>query len=336
MKFNFLKNGYSELMNTNVFNTFGLNEKDFYLSDGTDLILVFKNELKESRNFIMSEYNRFAFKKAVENELDSETVIAETDESSLTRALANDFNTLFSLDGRKLENPDYSIGNGNCAYAFVKKSGKLYLSIPNFFITLVKELGESSGEDAKVCVDLRASKLIKKVFGNSETVKVGQKRSYYVFEDDNYKVIVKTKEFNGSYPKHIGALKIAKESEMKKLDVEKIKSILEDYKYEDYLNSDIKFVANKNYIFNIKDDNYYLTSDMNSDVECYENFGNSSNADINFTTSCEIMNAVLKELPGLKYIKYKKENTISDVDSEMFNETNIFASENNDKVIYFN
>lgn len=344
MKFNFLKNGYSSLMDSNAFNTFGLFKKSFFVSCDSDLILIFKNELKEeSENYVQSEYNRYAFKKAYELEIDSPLADSDIETDIIKKSIIEAPQTIFEIDGKLLPNPDYSIGNGNCAYSFVLYDGKVYISVPNYFITMVRELATSETSSYEnYCVDLKSARLIKKVFGEDKfSFSTYGNNKYFVFENENYRVVVKNKQqFSGSFNKHIQAIKIASRLEMRTLDLDKLNNLLKDYKDDDYLNktsSGVKYIANPNYIFNIENDDYYVTSDVNSDVDCYENIGKTRLADTNFTTSFEILKTIVKEIPeNLRYIKFSKDMSAEGVDKDWFDETNIFASADSKTAIYFN
>ena len=291
MKFDFLKETPKEL-NTNVWNTFGILGKKFFVSYENEIVLFYDDLMNRDEGNMISLYQRYDFLKATEQ-----------------------FGT---FDGSRLIDPKFTVGTGLCGYAFVEKNGKLYLSVPSRQLCVVSELCEAkkTGWSPKT-IDLKGALLLREAFKDCKEVKISCGSSYIKFEGNGKTVYIKLKSYNGSYTKHPEAFKIISSYTKRDLNKDVIAAAIGEYKYDDFMNTNVERIANTAYSFHIdstKMDAVYEDNDFS--VKSYLNHGRNAPSDINFISSFEVLEVLLGIFDeDLQIISdYNPEKTIDGVD----------------------
>jgi hypothetical protein len=330
MEFNFLKEIPKEL-NSNVYNTFGIKNGKFFVSYENEIILVYDDLLSRQENDVISLYQRYDFKKAFENHLSANIVDAPVSIGNITEVLEKSFTPAGKFDGKKLVDPSHAIGNGNCGYAFVQKDGKLYLSVPSKQIIVVSCLCDSDLSFGVKTIDLKGAFLLKNVFGECGEVEMFVSNSYLKFVGNGKTVYLKTKSYNGSYSKHTEVFKIIAAYPKTELNKDVIAAAVNDYKFDDFMNTDIERIPNTAYSFHIDSDKMdAVCEDSDFSNNSYLNHGRQAPCDINFVSSFEVLDKLLNIFDkDLQYITgYDTERRIDGVDPNWWDIGYSFFSSN--------
>ena len=125
MKFDFLKETPKEL-NTNVWNTFGILGKKFFVSYENEIVLVYDDVMNRDEGNMISLYQRYDFLKAIHDGLTADPAEANVSLGTIDDIVEARAEKAGTFDGSRLIDPKFTIGTGLCGYAFVEKNGKLY------------------------------------------------------------------------------------------------------------------------------------------------------------------------------------------------------------------
>lgn len=294
MKFDFLKEAPKEL-NTNVWNTFGILGKKFFVSYENEIVLVYDNVMNRDEGNMISLYQRYDFLKAIHDGLTADPAETNVSLETIDDIIDARAEKAGTFDGSRLIDPKFTIGTGLCGYAFVEKNGKLYLSVPSRQLCVVSELCDASktGWSPKT-IDLKGALLLREAFKDCKEVEFYIGSYYLKFNGNGKTVYLKIKSYNGSYSKHPEAFKIISSYTKRDLNKDVISAAIGEYKYDDFMNTNVERIANTAYSFHIDSDKMDAVFEDNDFlVKSYLNHGRNAPSEINFVSSFEVLETLL-------------------------------------------
>jgi hypothetical protein len=296
MKFDFLKETPKEL-NTNVWNTFGvIGKKKFFVSYENEIVLLYNDIMSREEEEMTSLYQRYDFLKAIRERASANLAEANVSIGTIREIVDSRFEEYGTFDGSRLIDPKFTVGTGLCGYAFVQKDNKIYLSVPSRQLCVVEELCEAkkTGWSPRT-IDLKGALLLLEAFRDCKEVKISYNGSYLKFEGNGKAAFIKVKSYNGSYNKHPEAFKIISSYTKRDLNKDVIAAAIGEYKYDDFMNTNVERIANTAYSFHIDSDKMdAVFEDNDFSTKSYLNHGREAASEINFVSSFEVLETLLK------------------------------------------